>query len=328
MRNKNDKKPRKFSKLGQNFQYEDKQFEDLRSLTTEYKVDTKIDKNNVFNIIDSTESRIIKAPRKICSYIARISKRRRKKDGNENAKIKPYNIIEVRDVSKCYVSGDSIIKVLKHVNIEIKRGEIVLILGVSGGGKSTLLNLISGLDKPTRGNIIINDINLPYYSDRFLNRFRRENVSFIFQNYNLLENLNAYDNVMTGAWLQKDPKRRVDLTELFRQYEMIDEINKFPSQMSGGQQQRVSIMRALSKNAPIIFADEPTGALDEKTTRIVLNSLYDANDKWGTTVIMVSHNPSMVAMCHRVIHIDKGVITKIDVNPAPLHPDEIGLYNE
>ncbi|WP_036461357.1 ABC transporter ATP-binding protein [Mycoplasma simbae] len=307
----------------------DDQLEILQSQTSEHSVKYKLSKSNVFEIMDNTpQIKNIVAPKSVCRYIVKLGRKKRRKDAGINLKNTGDNIIEVKDVSKYYVTGQTITKVLKHVNLEIKRGEIVLILGVSGGGKSTLLNLISGLDRPTRGDIVIENLNLPYYSNRALTKFRRDSVSFIFQNYNLLENLNAFDNVLTGAWLQKDVKRRLPLDELFKTYEMVDEINKFPPQMSGGQQQRVSIMRALAKNAPIIFADEPTGALDEQTTRIVLNSLYQANRDWKTTVVMVSHNPAMSSMCHKVVHIDKGVIKKIDINPNPLHPDEIGLYNE
>ncbi|MCS4536575.1 MULTISPECIES: ABC transporter ATP-binding protein [unclassified Mycoplasma] len=308
---------------------EETQYLNLQSQTGEFIVKDKITTKNIFEIADSIgEARSFVVPSRVARFLKRIAKYKRKKDGKEKDQNTNDNIIEVRNVSKYYVTANVVTKVLKHINLEIKRGEIVLILGVSGGGKSTLLNLISGLDRPTLGDIIVDNINLPYHSDRTLTKFRRDSVSFIFQNYNLLENLNTFDNIMTGVWLQKDKSRRLDLTELLNTYGMGDQINKFPSQMSGGQQQRVSIMRALAKNAPIIFADEPTGALDEQTTRIVLNSLYNINRDLKTTVVMVSHNPAMSAMCHRVVHIDKGVIKKIDINKNPLHPDKIGLYNE
>lgn len=307
---------------------EDKQFSDLQSLTSIVTLETKITKQNVLEIFEKSGKRNITAPWSAYSYIRRIGRRKRKKDGNENLTNSTGNIIEVQNVTKIYSTGNVLTRVLNNINLEIKAGEIVLILGISGGGKSTLLNLISGLDRPTKGNIIVANKNLPYMSDREITKLRRDKVSFIFQNYNLLENLNAFDNVMTGAWLQKDLSRRLNLTDLFKEYGMSDEINKFPTEMSGGQQQRVSIMRALSKNAEIIFADEPTGALDEQTTRIVLNSLYKANRDWKTTVIMVSHNPAMSAMCHKVVHIEKGNIVRIDINENPLHPDQIGLYNE
>ncbi|MBU4690470.1 ABC transporter ATP-binding protein [Mycoplasma sp. ES3157-GEN-MYC] len=309
--------------------HEEEKLLDIQSQTNEFVLDSKITKDNVFEALDSVgDKRNIIVPKKMARFISRISKRKRRKDGGESATNSGDNIIEVKDVSKYYVNGNVITKVLKHVNIEIKKGEIVLILGVSGGGKSTLLNLISGLDRPTRGDVIICNQNLPYISDRLITKFRRKHVSFIFQNYNLLENLNAFDNVMTGAYLQKDESRKLDLSELFKTYGMEEEMTKFPPQMSGGQQQRVSIMRALAKNAEIIFADEPTGALDEQTTRIVLNSLYKMNKDNGTTVVMVSHNPTMSAMAHKVIHIVKGVIKEVEINKNPVHPDEIGLYNE
>ncbi|QBF34678.1 ABC transporter ATP-binding protein [Mycoplasmopsis phocirhinis] len=308
---------------------EETQYLDLRAQTSELDTKNKITTKNIFEFVNSlSDVNSFSVSSKVARFLKKIAKYKRKKDGGEKLINTGDNIIEVKDVSKYYLTANVVTKVLKHINLEIKRGEIVLILGVSGGGKSTLLNLISGLDRPTLGHIIVNNINLPYYSDRTLTKFRRDSVSFIFQNYNLLENLNTFDNIMTGVWLQKDKSRRLNLTELLKTYDMTEQINKFPSQMSGGQQQRVSIMRALAKNAPIIFADEPTGALDEQTTRIVLNSLYNINRNLNTTVVMVSHNPAMSAMCHRVIHIDKGIIKKIDINQNPLHPDKIGLYNE
>lgn len=295
----------------------------------EIEKNIKITKDNVFELLDrdSSKKNII-VPKKVRKLLTKLAKKKRKKDGNESLKNEEGNVIEVKNVSKYYVNGNIVTRVLKDVSIEIKKGELMLIYGVSGGGKSTLLNLISGLDRPSKGQVIACDNNLPYMSNSQLTLFRRKHVSFIFQNYNLLANLNAFDNVQTGAYLQKNPAKKVDVVELFKKFEMDEEISKFPAQMSGGQQQRVSIMRALAKNADIIFADEPTGALDEATTKIVLRFLYNINKETGATVVMVSHNPVMAQMADRIIHVVKGRIAKVEVNQKTIHPDDIELFKE
>ncbi|WP_027120528.1 ABC transporter ATP-binding protein [Mycoplasmopsis lipofaciens] len=325
---KNNKKPKmkKSSKLAAITQEEKILEEQQYTLEIDKKI--KITKDNVFELLDQdSNKKNIVVPKKIQRLLTKVSKKKRKKDANFNLKNSDDNIIEVKNVSKYYINGNVTTRVLKDVSMSVKKNELLLIYGVSGGGKSTLLNLISGLDRPSKGQVIVCDKNLPYLSNSQLTLFRRKHVSFIFQNYNLLNNLNSFDNVQTGAYLQKDPKRKVDVVKLFEQFEMNEEINKFPSQMSGGQQQRVSIMRALAKNSEIIFADEPTGALDEQTTKIVLKTLYNINKTTDATVVMVSHNPAMAAMADRVVHVVKGRIEKIVVNPNPVSPDQIDLYS-
>ncbi|WP_084276671.1 ABC transporter ATP-binding protein [Mycoplasmopsis opalescens] len=290
---------------------------------------TKINRKTLFDILENEKNKRLKymtVPRKVASLLKSIARWKRKKDGHENDQNELGEIISVKNVSKYYVIGNVITKVLDNIHLSINKGEFVLLLGVSGGGKSTLLNLISGLDRVSKGQIIINNHTLPYMSDREITNLRRRDISFIFQNYNLLENLNAFDNVMTGAFLQKDPERKVDVNALFNEFDMQEEIQKFPSQLSGGQQQRISIMRALAKNAKIIFADEPTGALDEGTTRVVLNALWNVNKKLGTTVVMVSHNPAMQPMASKTVLVQKGKIAKIIINEKPTEPDKLGLY--
>ncbi|WP_036459893.1 ABC transporter ATP-binding protein [Mycoplasmopsis primatum] len=289
----------------------------------------KINKDNVFDVINQqTDRKNIQVPKKISRIIKKINRTKRKKDEFYDIKNEGDKIIEVQNVTKYYVTDNIITRVLKNVSMDVRKGEMILIYGVSGGGKSTLLNLISGLDRPTKGNVIICDENLAYMSNRQLTQFRRKHVSFIFQNYNLLANLNAFDNVETGNYLQKDESKKVDIIELFKKFEIEEEMQKFPSQLSGGQQQRVSIMRALAKNSEIIFADEPTGALDEQTTKIVLNFLYEVNKQKGTTVVMVSHNPVMAAMADRVVYVVQGQIEKVVINEKPVHPNEINLFKE
>ncbi|WP_036435910.1 ABC transporter ATP-binding protein [Mycoplasmopsis felifaucium] len=321
-----DKKPRK-KQINTEKEIEQIIQEQAHTLELDRKV--KISKQNVFDILDaqSAKKNII-VPKPVAKLLTKINKNKRKKDENYNLKNEGEKIIEVKNVSKYYVSDNVVTRVLKNVSMDVKKGELLLILGVSGGGKSTLLNLISGLDRPSKGDVIVCDENLPYMSNNKLTIFRRKHVSFIFQNYNLLANLNAYDNVETGAYLQTDPAKKVDIVQLFKRFEMEEEMYKFPSQMSGGQQQRVSIMRALSKNSEIIFADEPTGALDESTTKIVLKLLYEINKETGSTIVMVSHNPVMAAMADRVVHVVEGRIDRVQVNEKPIHPDDINLFHE
>ncbi|WP_427867223.1 ABC transporter ATP-binding protein [Mycoplasmopsis arginini] len=235
----------------------------------------------------------------------------RKKDGLEKEKNSEGNIVEVSDVKKTYLSGNVATDVLKGISFSIKKGEIAILYGKSGSGKSTLLNIISALDRPTSGKVIVNDVNLPYLSDSKQTLFRRNNISFIFQNYNLLQNLNSYDNVETGAYLQKDKAKHLDIKKLFKDFDLEQCMFKYPSQMSGGQQQRVSILRAIAKNADILVADEPTGALDEKTGQIVLKILQEINRDYGTTIIIVSHDPDVAQMADKVIYLELGHIKDI-----------------
>ncbi|VEU75612.1 ABC transporter ATP-binding protein [Mycoplasmopsis maculosa] len=296
--------------------------------TVEINKETKLTPKNVFELLDkNSKNKNIVVSKKIYRLLNKINKYKRKKDDNFSLKNEEDKVIEVKNVSKYYVNDNVVTRVLKDISMDVKKGELMLIFGISGGGKSTLLNLISGLDRPSKGDVIVCDNNLPYLSDSQLTLFRRKHVSFIFQNYNLLANLNAYDNVDTGAYLQKDSSKKVNIEDLFKRFEMEEEMLKFPSQMSGGQQQRVSIMRALAKNSEIIFADEPTGALDESTTRIVLKLLYEINKETGATIVMVSHNPLMAAMADRVVHVVKGRIDKIEINKNPIHPDKLDLFD-
>lgn len=235
----------------------------------------------------------------------------RKKDGLEKEKNTEGNIVEVSDVKKTYLSGNVATDVLKGISFSIKKGEIAILYGKSGSGKSTLLNIISALDRPTSGKVIVNDVNLPYLSNSKQTLFRRNNISFIFQNYNLLQNLNSYDNVETGAYLQKDKAKHLDIKKLFKDFDLEQCMFKYPSQMSGGQQQRVSILKAIAKNADILVADEPTGALDEKTGQIVLKILQEINRDYGTTIIIVSHDPDVAQMADKVIYLELGHIKDI-----------------
>ncbi|MDW2910243.1 ABC transporter ATP-binding protein [Mesomycoplasma ovipneumoniae] len=221
----------------------------------------------------------------------------------------PGSIIDFKNVSKYYLFGSVVTKVFSDISFSIAEGDFAILNGKSGSGKSTILNLMSGLDRATEGDIVVDSVNLAYLKNSELTKFRRQKVSFIFQSYNLLGNINGYDNVQVGAYLQGDKTKLLDIQDLFTEFELDDIKFKFPSQMSGGQQQRISILRPLVKNAKIIFADEPTGALDENNTNIVLRILKYINKKYKTTIVMVSHDPQMEPLADLIIKINNGKLT-------------------
>lgn len=233
------------------------------------------------------------------------------------------NVIELFDVKKSYLTGDLEYEVLKGVNLKIKLGDFVVILGPSGSGKTTLLNIISGLDKPNTGDVFVAGYNLSLLKDSHLTKFRRDNVGFIFQQYNLLTNLTARENAEVGENLAKNKNKNMSIDDIFQVIEMDEHMNKFPSQLSGGQQQRVSIGRALAKNPTILFCDEPTGALDEKMGRKVLEILLDVNREYKTSIIMVTHNPNFQYVANTVINVKNGKIISVKNNEKPMKPSEI-----
>ena len=192
-----------------------------------------------------------------------------------------------------------------------KNGEILVILGASGSGKSTLLNVISGLDTPTSGEIICNGQLISSYNEKQLTRFRRESLGFIFQQYNLLQNLNVRENVEIGSSIGKSP---LDLDEIISLVGLGEKKHKYPYQLSGGEQQRVSIARSVAKNPEILFCDEPTGALDEETGKQVLEILQQMNEKYHTTVVIITHNPYIAQLADRVIRMNSGEIKELIIN--------------
>lgn len=229
-------------------------------------------------------------------------------------------ILELIDIKKTYKLGNVETEVLKGINLKIKKGEVIVILGPSGSGKTTLLNILSGLDRPTSGSIMFNGEDLAKVSQRKITKFRKDNLGFIFQTYNLLEHLNVRENVMVGSKLGKT---KVDIDEIIKVVGLTRHKKKYMHELSGGEQQRVSIARALAKNPSIMFADEPTGALDEKTGKVVLECLIDANNKLGTTIIVVTHNPGIVKIGDRVLHVNSGYIDKIIENETRTPPKDI-----
>lgn len=224
------------------------------------------------------------------------------------------NIIEFKNVVKEYHSGDHVLKAMDDVNFTIDEGEFVVILGPSGAGKSTLLNLLGGLDSVTSGQIIVNGENVESFNDNQLTEYRAKNVGFIFQFYNLIPNLTALENVE----LMKDIVD-VDINGL----DVLDSVglkehaNQFPAQLSGGEQQRVSIARAVAKQPTMLLCDEPTGALDSKTGVLILNLLQDMSNNNDTTVIIVTHNAILAEAADKVIRIKNGQIEGIVINENP-----------
>lgn len=232
-------------------------------------------------------------------------------------------IIELQNVTKYYYNKWLATKVLKNVNLKIKPGEFVIILGPSGSGKTTLLNLISGMDSPTYGNIIVNKQNLLAKSDDQLTKFRKENIGYIFQQYGLLPNLTVRENVEIGWQLQSDVKKRNDIDSLLKTVCIYENADKFPFELSGGQQQRVAIARSLAKNPAIIFADEPTGAVDEPMAKQILQLFVDINKKFHTTIIMITHNHIFTDLATRVIKVNSGTIVSDKMNKNPKNVSQL-----
>lgn len=232
-------------------------------------------------------------------------------------------VIELVNVKKSYITGEVETPVLKGINLKLEKGDFIVILGPSGSGKTTLLNIISGLDKVSSGDVFVIGYNLSLLKDVDLTKFRRDNVGFIFQQYNLLTNLTAKENAEVGENLSKNKNKNMTIKDIFETIGMEEQMNKYPHQMSGGQQQRVSIARALAKNPDILFGDEPTGALDEEMGRKVLEILVDVNKKYKTTVIIVTHNPNIADIANTIIHVRNGLIDQIKKNTHLKKPSEI-----
>ncbi|WP_462315061.1 ABC transporter ATP-binding protein [Methanobrevibacter sp.] len=223
-------------------------------------------------------------------------------------------IIEFKNVDKVYKSGDHILKAMDSVNFTIDEGEFVVILGPSGAGKSTLLNLLGGLDTVTSGEIIVNGNHVEEFSDNQLTSYRAKNVGFIFQFYNLIPNLTALENVE----LMKDiVDVDIDGLAVLDSVGLRDHASQFPAQLSGGEQQRVSIARAVAKRPTMLLCDEPTGALDSKTGVLILNLLQDMSNNMNTTVVIVTHNAILAEAADKVIRIKNGQIESIVLNENP-----------
>ena len=215
--------------------------------------------------------------------------------------------VEVSNVKKSYGEGGSYVEVLKGVSVGVERGEMCVIQGTSGSGKSTLLNCIGGLDDIDSGSCKVDGLEIAGLKKDKLSDYRRDTLGFIFQFYNLVPNLTVRENIEVCRYLTKNP---LDMDELLDTLGLKEHADKFPSQLSGGQQQRTAIARALIKNPKLLLCDEPTGALDSKTSRDILILLEKINEKYGTTMLIVTHNNSIKNMVHRVIFLKDGEIAK------------------
>ncbi len=229
-------------------------------------------------------------------------------------------LMRLERVTKTYHMGEVTVNALGETTLDIHRGEILVILGPSGSGKSTLLNIMGGIDLPTTGEVFFDGQNLALGGDKQLTRYRRKEVGFVFQFYNLIPDLTARENVELAADLVDEP---LEVTEVLKDVGLADRMDHFPSQMSGGEQQRVSIARAVVKNPRLLLCDEPTGALDYQTGKLILALLVKINRDRGSTVVIVTHNTPIGDMAHRVIRMRDGVIVEIKENPSPLPPERI-----
>lgn len=228
--------------------------------------------------------------------------------------------LEVSEVKKSYGEGGSYVQVLKGINTGVEKGQMCVIQGTSGSGKSTLLNCIGGLDTMDSGSIKVDGTEIFGMTSDQLADYRRDNLGFIFQFYNLVPNLTVRENIQVCEYLTDDPLPMDDLIETLG---LTEHQNKFPSQLSGGQQQRCAIARALVKNPKLLLCDEPTGALDSKTSRDILVLLEEINAKYGTTMLIVTHNNSIKNMVHKVIFIKDGLISKEYENEVRVPASEL-----
>ena len=227
---------------------------------------------------------------------------------------------QTKELTKVYRSGETEIHALRGVNIDIPTGEVIVLLGPSGSGKSTFLNIIGGLDNATSGHVYFKGQDLASFTARELTFFRRENIGFVFQAYNLVPSLTALENVALVTEISPNPMDPEDALSIVG---LKDRANHFPSQMSGGEQQRVAIARALAKRPEVLFCDEPTGALDSETGIVVLKALIEVNQKFNTTCVIITHNASIAQLAHRVINFVDGNVNSILVNPVRKNPDDI-----
>lgn len=228
--------------------------------------------------------------------------------------------ITFENVVKEYRSGENAVLAVDDVSFGIERGELCVVLGPSGAGKTTVLNLLGGMERVTSGCIRAGGREVTSFGERELTAYRREDVGFVFQFYNLMPNLTALENVELAKQICKNP---LDPVEVLEQVGLLDRMNNFPAQLSGGEQQRVSIARALCKNPTLLLCDEPTGALDSRTGIQVLRLLSDVSAKYGTTVIIITHNTLIASMAKRVIRMKNGRIESVVLNKDPMPVEEI-----
>ena len=228
--------------------------------------------------------------------------------------------IEFKNVNKNYQMGEITIKALDNTNFQIEKGELVVIVGPSGAGKTTTLNILGGMDTATSGDVLIDGKNITKLKGKDLIKYRREDIGFVFQFYNLVQNLTAKENVELATQICKDS---LEPEEVIEKVGLKDRMNNFPSQLSGGEQQRVAIARAIAKNPKLLLCDEPTGALDYKTGKQILKLLQDTCRKENMTVLIITHNTAIAPMADKVIHFKNGTAESVEINENPMPVENI-----
>jgi len=232
--------------------------------------------------------------------------------------VKP--IITANKLSKSYLMGQVTVHALKNANFELYERELVVVLGPSGSGKTTLLNIVGGMDKTSSGELYFQNTPLHQADAKELTLYRRNEVGFVFQFYNLMPNLTAYENINLSVQIAKNP---LSIDELLEQVHLTDRADHFPSQLSGGEQQRIALARALAKNPTMLLCDEPTGALDFQTSIQVLKLLKDFCQTYGKTVVIITHNTAIASIANRVFYLKDGMIDRIEINANPLTPKKV-----
>ena len=228
--------------------------------------------------------------------------------------------VKLDKVSKIYKMGEVEIRAVDNISFEISKGEFVVVVGPSGAGKTTVLNILGGMDTATEGDVYVDGSNIAEYNNRQLTAYRRDDIGFVFQFYNLVPNLTALENVELAMQICKNP---LDAKKVLCEVGLEDRMCNFPAQLSGGEQQRVSIARALAKNPKLLLCDEPTGALDYQTGKAILKLLQDMCREKGMTVIVITHNSALTPMADRVIHIKNGTVSAMELNTDPTPVEEI-----
>ena len=230
------------------------------------------------------------------------------------------DFVKLDDVRKIYHMGEVEIAAADGISFQIEKGEFAVVVGPSGAGKTTVLNILGGMDVATSGRVLVDGVDIAKYSGKQLTAYRRDDIGFVFQFYNLIPNLTALENVELALQICKDP---LPAEEVLREVGLGDRLKNFPAQLSGGEQQRVSIARALAKNPKLLLCDEPTGALDYNTGKAILKLLRDTCREKGMTVILITHNSAIAPMADRVIQIKNGKVSKMTVNPHPVSVETI-----
>lgn len=225
------------------------------------------------------------------------------------------SFVEMKQVIKEYKMGELLIRATDGINFSIEKGEFVIIVGPSGAGKTTVLNILGGMDKATSGEVIVDGTDISQFNGRELTKYRRDEIGFVFQFYNLIQNLTALENVELALQISKDP---LSAEHVLEEVGLKDRIYNFPAQLSGGEQQRVAIARALAKNPKLLLCDEPTGALDYNTGKAILKLLQDTCRQMGMTIVVITHNSALAPMADRVIHIKNGKVSKMQQNENPV----------